>query len=168
MVLLHGDTLQPRDVAFAHVCQERNPQEMRIQNEDGPAEGQWSWLEIYCRFFMSYMSNGFYKAIIVYTLPLWLSRGGLTDFVLNAFATVYIVDLDDVNGCEWKLMPKTEYLKHRTKTLTGEDATEDEEAEGFKGVYISQASTDATAAPAKLVRQRSSALQSHKLPMCLN
>ena len=130
-------------------AQKGNPQEMRIQNEDGPAEGQWSWLEIFSRFVMSYISNGLYKAIIVYTLPLRLSRGGLTDFVLNAFATVYIVELDDVNGCEWKLMPKTEYLKHRTKTLTGEDATEDEEAEGFKGVYISQASTDATAAPAE-------------------
>lgn len=36
------------------------------------------------------------KAIIVYTLPLWLCRGGLADFVLNAFALVYIVELDDL------------------------------------------------------------------------
>eukprot|EP00435_Cladocopium_sp_Y103_P017232 s906_g4.t1 len=73
-----------------------NPEEMRIRNEDGLGGVQWSWSEITSRFVMSYFSNGLYKAIIVYTLPLWLSRGGLTDFVLNAFATVYIVDLDDV------------------------------------------------------------------------
>eukprot|EP00438_Fugacium_kawagutii_P006505 Skav209098 [mRNA] locus=scaffold179:52654:58492:+ [translate_table: standard] len=36
------------------------------------------------------------NAIIVYTLPLWLCRGGLVDFVLNAFALVYIVELDDL------------------------------------------------------------------------
>jgi hypothetical protein len=81
---------------------------------------------------MSYISNGLYKAIIVYTLPLWLSRGGLTDFVLNAFATVYIVDLDDVTDREtWKLMREIDYFKFRSKTLTGE---EDEEAEGFTAV----------------------------------
>ena len=54
---------------------------------------------------MSYVSNGLYKAIIVYTLPLWLCRGGLTDFVLNAFATVYIVELDDLKSRnKWKLL----------------------------------------------------------------
>ena len=66
---------------------------------------------------------------LFYTLPLWLSRGGLTDFVLNAFATVYIVDLDDVTDREtWKLMREIDYFKFRSKTLTGE---EDEEAEGL-------------------------------------
>mmetsp|Transcript_75984 Transcript_75984/g.120304 ORF Transcript_75984/g.120304 Transcript_75984/m.120304 type:complete len:393 (+) Transcript_75984:332-1510(+) len=118
-----------------------NDKEMRIRNKEGPAEGQWSWLEINSRFFMSYISNGLYKAIIVYTLPLWLSRGGLTDFVLNAFATVYIVDLDDLtDGEKWKRMPMMAYLKFRRRTLTGEDpedTAEDEEedeevAEGFK------------------------------------
>jgi hypothetical protein len=45
------------------------------------------------------------QAIIVYTLPLWLCRGGLTDFVLNAFATVYIVELDDLTSRdEWRLL----------------------------------------------------------------
>ena len=34
------------------------------------------------------------EAILVYTLPLWLCRGTLVDFVLNAFALVYIVELD--------------------------------------------------------------------------
>eukprot|EP00435_Cladocopium_sp_Y103_P028651 s2199_g7.t1 len=98
---------------YAH---KRNPnsEQLRIQKEDGkedgkedvPAEGQWSCFEMNSRFAMSYISNGLYKAIIVYTLPLWLSRGGLADFVLNAFATVYIVELDDVTDREtWKLMP---------------------------------------------------------------
>mmetsp|Transcript_51321 Transcript_51321/g.84200 ORF Transcript_51321/g.84200 Transcript_51321/m.84200 type:complete len:389 (+) Transcript_51321:332-1498(+) len=123
---------------YAHMG---NAREMRIRNEEGPAESQWPWWEINSRFFMSYISNGLYKAIIVYTLPLWLSRGGLTDFVLNAFATVYIVDLDDLtDGEKWKRMPMMAYLKFRRRTLTGEDpedAAEDEEedeevAEGFK------------------------------------
>ena len=51
------------------------------------------------------------KWIIVYTLPLWLSRGGLADFVLNAFATVYIVELDDVTDSDhetWKLMTESD------------------------------------------------------------
>ena len=53
---------------YAH---KRNPdcEQLRIQNEDGhPAEGQWPWWEIISRFAMSYISNGLYKAIIVYTL----------------------------------------------------------------------------------------------------
>ena len=96
---------------YAH---KRNPngEQLRIQNEDGhPAEGQWPWWEIISRFAMSYISNGLYKAIIVYTLPLWLSRGGLADFVLNAFATVYIVELDDVTDSDretWKLMTESD------------------------------------------------------------
>ena len=35
---------------------------LRISREDGAAEVQWSWLEITCRFAMSYISNGLYKA----------------------------------------------------------------------------------------------------------
>ena len=65
---------------------------------------QWSWLEITLRFSMSYISNGFCKAILVYTLPLWLCRGGLSDFVLNSFALVYIIELDDLSQHDdWKL-----------------------------------------------------------------
>ena len=103
---------------YAH---KRNPngEQLRIQNEDGPAEGQWSSWEINCRFAMSYISNGLYKAIIVYTLPLWLSRGGLADFVLNAFATVYIVELDDVtDGGTWKLMSESEYTEYKGSRST--------------------------------------------------
>ena len=58
----------------------------------------WNPLQIWSRFVMSYLSNGLYKAILVYTLPLWLCRGGLADFVLNAFALVYIVELDDTKA----------------------------------------------------------------------
>ena len=86
--------------------------EMKISREareDSHAEKvlqvRWSRIELTLRFFMSYVSNGLYKAIIVYTLPLWLCRGGLTDFVLNAFATVYIVELDDLKSRnKWKLL----------------------------------------------------------------
>mmetsp|Transcript_6472 Transcript_6472/g.14909 ORF Transcript_6472/g.14909 Transcript_6472/m.14909 type:complete len:369 (+) Transcript_6472:923-2029(+) len=65
----------------------------------------WQMPEIMIRFLMSYLSNGFYRTILVYTLPLWLCRGSLADFVLNAFATVYIVELDDAPGdaTEWRL-----------------------------------------------------------------
>ena len=135
-------------------AQKGNPQEMRIQNEDGPAEGEWSCLEIFSRFVMSYISNGLSKAIIVYTLPLWLSRGGLTDFVLNAFATVYIVELDDVTGREmWDLMPKADYLKFRsgsrlTQTFRNDTGSAPAEA-GRLSAYSSEASTAATAAPAE-------------------
>eukprot|EP00439_Symbiodinium_sp_Y106_P020575 s5426_g2.t1 len=58
------------------------------------ARDPWGMWEIKSRFFMSYISNGLYRAILVYTLPLWLCRGSLVDFVLNAFALVYIVELD--------------------------------------------------------------------------
>eukprot|EP00435_Cladocopium_sp_Y103_P017328 s3595_g4.t1 len=131
-----------------------NPQEMFVKSEDGPAEGQWSWLETKSRFFMSYISNGLYKAIIVYTLPLWLSRGGLTDFVLNAFATVYIVDLDDLSSkVHWSLVPKTEYLKSRSKsrltqTLPNDTGSAPAQA-GRSTTYSSEASTAATAAAAE-------------------
>ena len=45
-----------------------NPQEMRIRNEDGPAEGQWSCLEIFFRFFMSYISEE--ASPILFSMPL--------------------------------------------------------------------------------------------------
>ena len=90
-------------------------QKMHLSVGDGPSEVgheiQWSDFEIKCRFAMSYISNGLYKAIIVYTLPLWLSRGGLTDFVLNAFATVYIVELDDLaSRDEWKWISEQKFF----------------------------------------------------------
>eukprot|EP00435_Cladocopium_sp_Y103_P030171 s1163_g7.t1 len=96
---------------------------LRISRDDGAAEVQWSWLEITSRFAMSYISNGLYKAIIVYTLPLWLCRGGLTDFVLNAFATVYIVELDDLaSRDEWRLL--VEDIPN-AKSFCSSSATED-------------------------------------------
>mmetsp|Transcript_14067 Transcript_14067/g.33503 ORF Transcript_14067/g.33503 Transcript_14067/m.33503 type:complete len:151 (-) Transcript_14067:103-555(-) len=70
---------------------------MKLGQNDGPrarARDPWGMPEIKFRFFMSYISNGLYRAILVYTLPLWLCRGSLVDFVLNAFALVYIVELD--------------------------------------------------------------------------
>eukprot|EP00435_Cladocopium_sp_Y103_P007217 s5273_g2.t1 len=100
----------PDNPKMWHLLMYARIQEMRIRNQDGPAEGQWSWLEIHTRFCMSYISNRLYKAIIVYTLPLWLSRGGLADFVLNVFAAMYIVEVDQVLRFEWELMPKSDYL----------------------------------------------------------
>ena len=69
---------------------------LRRGDDLGPCRKWWCRCEIATRFWMSYMSSGFYRAIIVYTLPLWLCRGSLADFVLNAFALVYIVELDDL------------------------------------------------------------------------
>lgn len=95
----------PFNTDIWHLMMYVRQRKMRISREGSEAEVQWSWTEIKLRFFMSYVSNGLYKAIIVYTLPLWLCRGGLTDFVLNAFATVYIVELDDLTSRdEWKLL----------------------------------------------------------------
>ena len=70
-----------------------------IENKDKKRQRHpWNKCQIWSRFVMSYLSNGLYKAILVYTLPLWLCRGGLADFVLNAFALVYIVELDDTKA----------------------------------------------------------------------
>ncbi|CAE7623490.1 ALG11 [Symbiodinium sp. CCMP2456] len=74
---------------------------MKLGQDDGHrarARDPWGMREIQFRFVMSYISNGLYRAILVYTLPLWLCRGSLVDFVLNAFALVYIVELD-MNLC---------------------------------------------------------------------
>ena len=95
----------PFNTKIWHLMMYVRDQKMKISQKDSAREVQWSWIEITLRFFMSYVSNGLYKAIIVYTLPLWLCRNGLTDFVLNAFATVYIVELDDLTSRdEWKVL----------------------------------------------------------------
>ncbi|CAE7367595.1 ALG11 [Symbiodinium natans] len=107
----------PFNTKMWHLLMFSHKRKIHISGGKGPAEGRWCQVEIACRFAMSYISNGLYKAIIVYTLPLWLSRGGLTDFVLNAFATVYIVELDDLaNRDEWKLLPDVEFVRLRSKS----------------------------------------------------
>eukprot|EP00438_Fugacium_kawagutii_P021899 Skav207146 [mRNA] locus=scaffold573:37769:46996:+ [translate_table: standard] len=95
----------------------------RIKRQgDGAEYPPFTWSEINVRFLMSYISNGFYMAILVYTLPLWLSRGGLADFVLNSFATVYILELDDLTDRDtatWKLLDPESFTS----------STEDSESE---------------------------------------
>eukprot|EP00931_Biecheleriopsis_adriatica_P073508 TRINITY_DN47777_c0_g1_i1.p1 TRINITY_DN47777_c0_g1~~TRINITY_DN47777_c0_g1_i1.p1 ORF type:complete len:1264 (-),score=148.02 TRINITY_DN47777_c0_g1_i1:75-3866(-) len=69
---------------------------------------RFSWPEIFFRFIFSYASNGLYRALIIYTLPIWLSSNeDISQFVLNAFAITFIVSLDDVpdehKEGKWKL-----------------------------------------------------------------
>ena len=98
----------------------------RVCRKDSEAgvQRQWSCIEITSRFMMSYVSNGLYKAIIVYTLPLWLCRGGLTDFVLNAFATVYIVELDDLKDRDAWFLPRDDQLDSKDADTSAESELE--------------------------------------------
>ena len=87
----------------------RQKDDREKDDRDARARDPWGMPEIKFRFFMSYVSNGLYRAILVYTLPLWLCRGSLVDFVLNAFALVYIVELDEKNPPEtWEVHQEDE------------------------------------------------------------
>lgn len=61
--------------------------------------------EAIVRFFMSYTSNGLFRLVILYTLPLYLASitKAPQDFALNAFGVTFIVDLDnDSSGRRYK------------------------------------------------------------------
>jgi len=55
--------------------------------------------ELTCRFILSYISNGLLRVIVLYTLPIFLSRTtDEKDFALNAFAVTFIVELDNLTS----------------------------------------------------------------------
>ena len=129
----------PFNTEIWHLLMFAQQKRMKISREDSHAKKaeevrqvRWSRIEITLRFVMSYVSNGLYKAIIVYTLPLWLCRGGLTDFVLNAFATVYIVELDDLTSDDqlWKLLdnPQSPHGSKEPDTYSSLESTESDSA----------------------------------------
>eukprot|EP00931_Biecheleriopsis_adriatica_P048834 TRINITY_DN2821_c0_g1_i6.p1 TRINITY_DN2821_c0_g1~~TRINITY_DN2821_c0_g1_i6.p1 ORF type:complete len:645 (-),score=101.69 TRINITY_DN2821_c0_g1_i6:26-1960(-) len=56
-------------------------------------------LELTCRFILSYISNGFIRVIVLYTLPIFLATTtDEKDFALNAFAVTFIVELDNLTS----------------------------------------------------------------------
>lgn len=60
---------------------------------------QWSTLEIFVRHVMSVFVNHLIQVILVYSLPLVLCTSETyMDFVLNAAATIFIIELDDTEG----------------------------------------------------------------------
>jgi len=55
--------------------------------------------ELTCRFILSYISNGFIRVIVLYTLPIFLAATtDEKDFALNAFAVTFIVELDNLSS----------------------------------------------------------------------
>ncbi|CAE7736503.1 unnamed protein product [Symbiodinium necroappetens] len=67
---------------------------------DGAVNGQiprLSRVEVLLRFAMCYVSNGLFRILIVYSLPVYLAASGsASDFALNAFAVTFISELDDL------------------------------------------------------------------------
>jgi len=62
----------------------------------GKGEAVMSKPEAFMRFCMCYLANGALQFIVVFSLPLFLATAEQeVDFVLNAFAATFIVELDD-------------------------------------------------------------------------
>jgi len=74
-----------------------NEEDEKKPNEKEPLKcGKF---ELTCRFILSYISNGFIRVIVLYTLPIFLSRTtDEKDFALNAFAVTFIVELDNLTS----------------------------------------------------------------------
>merc|ERR1712107_361554 len=65
--------------------------------------------------FLSYTSNGLYRMVLLYNLPVFLSLiGDPKDFAMNAFAVTFIIELDDVtSGRMYKRRAASSILANR-------------------------------------------------------
>lgn len=65
---------------------------------DGEPAPLLSRPEVLLRFFMDYIANGFFRILILYSLPVYLATSEqASDFALNAFAVTFISELDNLS-----------------------------------------------------------------------
>eukprot|EP00438_Fugacium_kawagutii_P033165 Skav231893 [mRNA] locus=scaffold960:26524:27098:+ [translate_table: standard] len=65
---------------------------------DGEPAPLLSRPEVLLRFFMDYIANGFFRILILYSLPVYLATSEqASDFALNAFAVTFITEIDNLS-----------------------------------------------------------------------
>lgn len=65
---------------------------------DGETAPLLSQPEVLLRFFMDYIANGFFRILILYSLPVYLATSEqASDFALNAFAVTFISEIDNLS-----------------------------------------------------------------------
>ncbi|CAK9080977.1 unnamed protein product [Durusdinium trenchii] len=65
---------------------------------DGEPAPLLSRPEVLLRFFMDYIANGFFRILILYSLPVYLATSEqASDFALNAFAVTFISEIDNLS-----------------------------------------------------------------------